>query len=389
VTREVEVTPSPAGTLDALTGAGYTVHSAVADLIDNAVGAGARRVSVRLDIAGQGTLTVQDDGRGMDERALIQAMQIGALHGEARAPGDLGRFGTGLKAASLYLSQCGRFTVSSAVPGQVGTTATLDTTRMAVTGRWLIALESGVDVPTGTTVGIDAPLLALRPEQASAALRQLSDHLRCTFAAHIASGLDLSVQGHPLAPWPLCSPGLPGMVSLSRRGLSDRRVRVTPLILPTHTDDPAIEGPLGRRDHAGFHVHRAGRALTLGGWLGLGAGRQHRAASDRVRLLVEITPELDQGWRVNLSKSGCAIPERLRPELRRLLDEVLERAGRQRGSALTRRAPEPAPGQDGLWAGNGTIRRDHRMVQQVMAQSRAPEGVEQLLVRLEEERRHD
>ncbi|WP_415813284.1 ATP-binding protein [Deinococcus marmoris] len=385
MTREVEIAPSPAGTLAALTGAGYTVHSAVADLIDNAVSAGAREISLSLDLGGEGTLTLQDDGHGMDGDVLIQAMKIGYMHGEARNARDLGRFGTGLKAASLFLSKSGHFTLGSARPGERGTVATLDTDRMAQTGRWLIGVQDDVDLPVGTTVRIAAPLLALSPELASAEMQKLAAHLRCTFATHLADGLRICVQGNPLRPWSLCSPELPEVSSLSRVRLDDGRVRITPFILPTHTDDPEVEGPLGRRDHAGFHVHRAGRALTLGGWLGLGIGRQHRAASDRVRVLVDISPELDHDWRVNLSKSGCTLPPRLKPRLRDLLDDVLDRAGRQRGPQ-DRGVSPPAPA-NALWQGNA-IWRDHPLVQDVMGNSRAPEGVAQLLAQLEEERQH-
>lgn len=385
VTREVEVAPSPAGTLAALTGAGYTIHSAVADLIDNAVSAGAREISLRLDLGGEGTLTLQDDGHGMDAEVLVQAMKIGYMHGEARGTRDLGRFGTGLKAASLYLSKSGHFTLGSARPGEPGTVVTLDLNRMTQTGRWLIDVQDNVDLPIGTTVRIAAPLLALSPELASAEMKKLSEHLRCTFATHLADGLRICVQGTPLRPWPLCSPELPEVSSLSRTRLDDGRVRITPFILPTHTEDADVEGPLGRHDHAGFHVHRAGRALTLGGWLGLGIGRRHRAASDRVRVLVDIGPELDHDWRVNLSKSGCTIPPRLKPRLRDLLEDVLDRAGRQRGPQ-DRGAPSPATA-NALWHGSA-IRRDHPLVQDVMGNSRSPEGVEQLLAQLEEERQH-
>ncbi|GGM02553.1 ATP-binding protein [Deinococcus aerophilus] len=385
MTREVEIAPSPAGTLAALTGAGYTVQSAVADLIDNAISAGAREISLSLDLGGGGTLTLQDDGHGMDGEVLVQAMKIGYMHGEVRNASDLGRFGTGLKAASLYLSQSGQFTLSSARAGGRGTVATLDTERMAQTGRWLIDVQDEVDLLVGTTVRIAAPLLALRPELASAEMRKLSEHLRCTFATYLADGLSICVQGTLLRPWSLCSPELPEVSSLSSVRLDDKRVRITPFILPTYTDDPEVEGPLGRHEHAGFHVHRAGRALTLGGWLGLGIGRRHRAASDRVRVLVDIGPELDRDWRVNLSKSGCAIPPRLKPRLRDILDDVMDRAGRQRGPR--ERSGDTPTNTGDLWNGKA-IRRDHPLVQDVMGNSRAPGGVEHLLIRLEEERHH-
>nr|WP_237427146.1 ATP-binding protein [Deinococcus xianganensis] len=362
------------------------MHSAVADLVDNAIDAGARHVSIQYDPTAAGTLTIQDDGQGLTEAGLIQAMQIGTRHGTARAAGDLGRFGTGLKAAALYLSRGGRFHVSSAATPGEGAAVRLDTARMQETGRWLISVEAAPHLPTGTTLLIDRPMIATDSETASAALQALAAHLRCVFSTHMVRGLTLSVQGRTLEPWRLCDADLPEMVTLSQRRLGGGRVLITPFILPTHTDDPMIEGPQGRRAHAGFHVHRAGRAITLGGWLGLGVGKQHRKASDRVRLLVEIDPGLDQIWRINLSKSACTVPDALRPTLRKLLDDVLERAGKQRSPR--RRAPSRTPSPDDLWVAGNMIRRDHPLVQQVRDHSGAPDALEQLLVRLEQEGRH-
>ena len=95
--REVPPDPSIA---DAV-GTRHELPTALADLVDNAVDAGASRVHVRF-LTSNGTLTgllVTDDGRGMDEAAIDAAMTFARRrdYGER----DLGHYGLGLKAASL------------------------------------------------------------------------------------------------------------------------------------------------------------------------------------------------------------------------------------------------------------------------------------------------
>ena len=61
-------------------------------------------------------IAVADDGSGMDEKTLVSAMTFGFINPEdPRSPNDLGRFGLGLKTASL--SQCRRLTVLTRRPG--------------------------------------------------------------------------------------------------------------------------------------------------------------------------------------------------------------------------------------------------------------------------------
>ena len=99
--------------IEALRGLGYSTATALADIVDNSVSAGARNVDLRFVWNGvYSHITIQDDGRGMDEAELDRAMRLGHQSPlEERAGTDLGRFGLGLKTASF--SQCRRLTVGS------------------------------------------------------------------------------------------------------------------------------------------------------------------------------------------------------------------------------------------------------------------------------------
>ena len=99
VVERIRLAPD-AGLVKSL-GANHTLESAIADLVDNSIDAGASRVSIRL-LTRNDRLTqveVLDNGKGMDAGAANAAMTIG--HQRDYTDGDLGHFGMGLKAASF------------------------------------------------------------------------------------------------------------------------------------------------------------------------------------------------------------------------------------------------------------------------------------------------
>ncbi|MFT6656114.1 MAG: hypothetical protein ACJAWI_002892 [Marinomonas primoryensis] len=94
---------------------GYSLATAVADIIDNSITAGATEVDIYCDLTCEKpTLVIIDNGSGMTEDELLLAMKHGSANPkQAREPNDLGRFGLGLKTASF--SQCRNLTVVSSI----------------------------------------------------------------------------------------------------------------------------------------------------------------------------------------------------------------------------------------------------------------------------------
>lgn len=91
---------------------GYSFESALADIIDNSVSKGAKKIFVNYDSMEPQYAAVIDDGCGMDPSELELAMRYGSKSSlETRDQDDLGRFGLGLKMASL--SQCRKLTVAT------------------------------------------------------------------------------------------------------------------------------------------------------------------------------------------------------------------------------------------------------------------------------------
>ena len=112
----VTVLPSPRRLVEALRDVGYDFVSAVADLIDNSIAANATRVDIQIKWDGADTwLRIADNGTGMDSSTITEALRFGSER--SYRPDDLGKFGLGLKTASL--SQCRRISVASRTSEQI------------------------------------------------------------------------------------------------------------------------------------------------------------------------------------------------------------------------------------------------------------------------------
>ena len=109
--RIVEAPPNPSALIESMRDIGYSLGTALADLIDNSLTAGAETIRIFADTSGPALrVGIHDDGAGMNEASLLDAMRLGARSPlEERERSDLGRFGLGLKTASF--SQCRVLTV--------------------------------------------------------------------------------------------------------------------------------------------------------------------------------------------------------------------------------------------------------------------------------------
>src|SRR5712664_952967 len=89
--------PYAAPMSESLRAFGYELPSAIADLVDNSIFADAKNVWVDFTWNGEdSTISVTDDGKGMTEEELVNAMRPGSRNPlESRDPKDLGRYGLG------------------------------------------------------------------------------------------------------------------------------------------------------------------------------------------------------------------------------------------------------------------------------------------------------
>ncbi|MBY5502340.1 ATP-binding protein [Rhizobium leguminosarum] len=366
--RPVEINPTPKALLRSLRGLGYSPETALADLIDNSLAAGAREVRIRLDWReGSPFVEIFDDGAGMSFERLVEAMRFGGAGPDAeREGGDLGRFGLGMKTASL--SQCRELTVASRRDGivarlawdidRVGQGWYADVPDTSPPGQLATEfLSSG----SGTLISWNrmdrfGGLWGLDRDAFNDRISDIRGHLAMTFHRFLsgeARRLAISVNGLPLAGWdPFCRKH-DATMALPRdiiRG-PDGTITARPYVLP-HRDRFSSErewddagGPGGWVERQGFYVYRGDRLVSAGGWLGLGGARAwSREESSRLsRIALDLPVSMDEAWRIDIRKSVARPPTWARGRLAGL------------GADCRRRAREVF-----AWRGGGPRGKGHR-----------------------------
>lgn len=406
-----EAADPPAGALvEALRGLGYNLPTALADLIDNSISAGAANVWLDFHWAGQNSfIRILDDGRGMDETTLRLAMRPGSRSpAEERAPEDLGRFGLGLKTASF--SQCRRLTVGSR-RGGARAVRRWDLDHVVRANRWELLMQAvpGSEaclapldaLASGTAVlweQLDRVVGDVHTEDAAARgrfLQQVEEverHLAMVFHRYLdgaAPRLRIFLNGRDerarVRPWDPFLSDHQATWTTPREPLSveGARIEVQGYVLPhkDRLDERAFAvagGPSGWNAHQGFFVYRNRRLLVPGGWLGLGSPRAwpREEHYKLARIRIDIPNSLDQEWKIDVRKSTARPPEALRPRLRDLADDVRKRARKvflhRGGGARGLPAEQPErPWRPVETAGRlgYRISRDHPLVQNVLERS--------------------
>ncbi len=246
-----DVTPRPGELIDSLRDFGYTLHSAIADLVDNSITAEAHKIAITVAPEGQrpAHIGVVDDGRGMSVETLVEAMRLGTKGPRAtRAPGDLGRFGLGMKTASL--SQGRSVTVITKRAGEEPSGRCLDVRFVRDEKAWSLkapdsrlAIEYAAIVDAqacGTAVIIEdldrATFLKVPPaqlhEHLGMALSIVADHLGLVFHRFIADGLQIRIGEKTIAGW---DPFLSGQSTALPTRHASRRSADRPVTLCTST----------------------------------------------------------------------------------------------------------------------------------------------------------
>jgi len=146
-----DVTPDPERIAESLRDTGYSLNTAVADIVDNSIAAGATevRLELELDVRGNVRFSVTDNGDGMSPEGLVDALRYGSARRANSA--SLGKFGLGLKTASTAFARRIKVTSRDHVQSPTSTVVwDLDTVN---TNGWKVEeLESG---DTGDTRLLD------------------------------------------------------------------------------------------------------------------------------------------------------------------------------------------------------------------------------------------
>lgn len=354
----VEVIPSARRLIKSLRDVGYEFVTAVADLIDNCIEAKAKTVWVDLVWEGEKSyVTIADNGEGMALATLKEAMRFGSEREYDSE--DLGKFGLGLKTASL--SQCLRFTVATrSNPARADINAYCwDVDHVSSTNRWEVIPVRSADLhegvrqhlkdTTGTVViweRLDRILGYKRPDgesarkQLYAMCRELEEHLAMVFHRFLAGEvrgkrLAIYVNENKVMPWDPFARKEENTQCLEVKtfkhegGSGNGEVIVEPFVLPHQSRFSSPDafnrasGPEKWNKQQGFYIYRADRMIQSGGWCGLRALDEHRKLA---RIAISFQPKLDDEFKINVAKMRVSLPPAMRDTIARAIGPAVSLA---------------------------------------------------------------
>lgn len=335
--------------IESMRSVGYSLDAAIADLIDNSITAGARNVFIDADVVEGKYVAILDDGSGMIPSVAREALRLAGSVG-TRETSDLGRFGLGLKTASLSQARC--LTVVTKQNGGKITALRWDVDFVRDSGQWLLIVLDELEIrdlplweqfeaqSAGTLVvwnrldlllgDTTAPggfvaerLMEIRSSLALVFHRFLEDRRqRLTIAIN---GVDLQPIDPFLSSNPRTQRTPPEVLKIG-----GAEVRVEGFTLPHPSGLTAKERQRpdlgeGMRAAQGFYVYRNRRLISHGHWYGLARMNE---LSKQTRIQVDVPTALDALWQLDIKKSQAEPPQSFKLRLRQLIEPILDRGHR-------------------------------------------------------------
>lgn len=331
---EQECVPFAPSLIESMRSLGYSFPSAIADLLDNSISARAKKITIVAEPNLNPSLVIFDDGCGMNQNELYEAMRYGSSNPlEERKEDDLGRFGLGLKSASL--SQCRKLVVISKKEGQVcGYSWDLD--YVMEKQSWMLKGFSDEeiykyphsellnDVEHGTYIYL-SEFDRIREgtgnisETFNKCLDDMINHLALVFHRYIDEGLKIVVNGVEIESR---DPFLLNHSATQRKRessfhINGEKIVLRPYILPhlsklSQDDLDKVGGKDRLRSDQGFYVYRNKRLIIWGTWFRL---ERKDELNKLARVMVDIPNSLDYMWSIDIKKSTATLPDIIRKNM--------------------------------------------------------------------------
>jgi hypothetical protein len=359
--RLIKNSPSASVLMNSMRSMGYTFEAALADVIDNSISAQASNIIINFPKDPQHCfVSIIDNGNGMGPNQLYEAMKYGStLAGNIRSDNDLGRFGLGLKSASL--SQCKRLTVASKLNGNICAYIwDLD----CVGEDWLIQECDENEIETIINIGqlkqeIKGTLVVwekfdVLDKSAGNAFSYLNKridevtrYLELIFHRYLNGnqckkisikmneydliGLDPFLESHKKT-----NPRREMYIPIEDSNGIERQIIVRPYVLPfqkdlTQSDIETMGGLENYQIKQGFYIYRNKRLIIWGTWFRM---KQRQELTKHARIKVDIPNSLDDIWGIDIKKQNATLPLIIRNQLVKAVEESMEiaiRAQRFRG----------------------------------------------------------
>ena len=400
--NKIKLQPHASATIDLMRFNGYSLELAIADIIDNSLPVNSKNINItvqrkngkRNDLF----VLIEDDGMGMNESELEEAMDLSAkdLNSE-RDKNDLGKFGLGLKSASF--SQCLDLLVISKRRNTEIKAMQWDLNFVKENNDWSVNVLEHDDITSiqnefnikdkqqGTAVlwrQCDTILKGLSEdkyeEEINIAITDLQKNLSLVYHKYISRGITIKVNGLELeAMDPFCERGSAGSrasvtfeetISLSK---DDHKAKIKGYLLPHRSkmgDDKraqnvSINGDLLAAQ--GIYFYRVDRLISWGSWHNL---IRKSEANSLARVEISVGNNCDSEWSIEIKKSSINLPIYIKKRIRALVLGTTEKSNNVGVRRVKQKPSEYAIWQRELNKDNGTyqysINKNHSFFKSYM-----------------------
>lgn len=333
--------PDPKNLIHALRDIGYSLETAMADIIDNSITAEASLIQIYVHFDLENSyIAIADNGRGMNEYELKIAVNLGSFDPLLnRNIKDLGRFGLGLKTASF--SQASVLTVASKYHKKL-VARSWDLDYVVETKSWKVAVYDEDRIKKLPSIELlkNSGTLVLwekldrlidlkskrRPEDIFwEKIDAVRDHLSLVFHRYLTGEpglkkLTIKINGDPILPFnPFEGAGKP----FPEENIGN--IKIQAYQLPHHSKVSAeqykrLEGKETYIKLQGFYVYRNARLLIYGTWFKLA---KQSESTKLARVKIDLPNSEDFSWSIDVKKSQATPPDAIKIELKRTIDRIM------------------------------------------------------------------
>lgn len=346
--KKVENIPEAASFMESSRAIGYSFSTAVADIIDNSIFAMAKNINLSYNAyCVNPYFIIEDDGYGMNSKELFDAMRYGTKNpSDLRDESDLGRFGLGLKTASL--SQCRRLTVVSKKDNEISCMI-WDLDEVIKMKNWTMIeldldeiyeldyeeVESLKNKKSGTLViweNLDRVGNKM-PNFSSVYTRKiekLEDHLALVFHRFLngdARRIMIRLNGREIEKVdPFLKSNFATQVKPKQVfKINETPIIIQPFVLPfikkmTNQEIAMLGGKESLKSSQGYYVYRNKRLIIWGKWFGQYPKHELQKL---VRVQVDIPNSLDYIWDIDVKKSQAVLPNVIKKDLGIMINKAL------------------------------------------------------------------
>jgi hypothetical protein len=355
MTKEKEnydiVRPDAESFLQSARSYGYSIETAIADIIDNSITANATEILISFGIDQfSGYVRIEDNGKGMSESELKNAMKMGSFNPlVSREENDLGRFGLGLKTASF--SQCRRLTVKTKNTTNEVSVRCWDLDTVASKKDWVLLRECADkksekilaninNESSGTIILwekldrlVESNELKSNKEHFYRKFDNVKKHLGLIFHRFIEDNeIIIKINNDKVEsvnPFHISKEIPSAELQEEHLSINKHNITIQPFILPHESkisvnERRELEIIKGWTEHQGIYLYRNKRLISDGTWLDLNFRKKESQRLCRIR--IDIPNTLDKEWQIDVKKASAKIPDVIRKRVKDICFTSIEKA---------------------------------------------------------------